>query len=128
MTQSGTLLVRVFLSDAQIPIPGAIVVISRPESSGKQKLLSIQLTDQSGVTPPVVLNAPDPASSLTPGNNGSAYSNYTLVVEHPDYQLAVFDNLQVFPNVETIQDVPLIPLSPNGRVEDNTVTVTPQPL
>ena len=101
MAQNGTLLVRTFLSDAQIPVSGATVVVSQPGENGKQKLLSIQLTDESGSTSPITLEAPDPSGSLAPGHNGSAFSNYTLVVEHPDYQLALFDNLQVFPGVET---------------------------
>ena len=128
MAQTGILLVRTYVSNAQIPIPGATVIVSKPDGNGLQKLLSIQRTNESGVAPPITLEAPDPAGSLSPGNNGSAFSNYTLVVEHPDYQLALFDDLQIFPGVETIQDVPLIPLSPNERNESDLVTVTPQPL
>lgn len=128
MADTGTLLVRTYVSNAQIPIPGATVIVSKPNGSGRQTLLSIQRTDESGVSPPITLEAPEPAGSLTPGNNGSAFSDYTLVVEHPDYQLALFDKLQIFPGVETVQDVPMIPLSPNQRNENDPVTVTPQPL
>lgn len=128
MAQNGILLVRTFVSNAQLPVSGATVIVSKPDGGGRQKLLSIQLTDESGVAPPITLEAPDPSGSLSPGNNGSAFSNYTLVVEHPDYQLALFDQLQVFPGVETVQDVPLIPLSPNNRNESDLITVTPQPL
>ncbi len=128
MAQNGTLLVRTFVSNAQLPVSGATVIVSKPDGNGRQKLLSIQRTDESGVAAPITLEAPETAGSLTPGNNGSAFSNYTLVVEHPDYQLALFDKLQVFPGVETVQDVPLIPLSANKRNENDLVTVTPQPL
>ena len=128
MAQSGRLIVRVFLSSAQLPIPGATVIVSTPSGDGRQKLLSIQLTDESGVAGPITLEAPEKSESLTPGHNDSAFSNYTLVVEHPDYQLALFDQLQIFPGVETVQDVPLIPLSANERNESDLITVTPQPL
>lgn len=128
MAQNGTLVVRTFVSNAQIPVSGATVIVSKPDGTGLQKLLSIQRTNESGVAPAITLEAPDPAGSLSPGNNGSAFSDYTLVVEHPGYQLALFDQLQVFPGVETVQDVPLIPLSPNERNESDLVTVTPQPL
>lgn len=128
MAETGTLLVRTYVSNAQIPIPGATVIVSKPNGSGRQTLLSIQRTDESGVSAPITLEAPEPAGSLTPGNNGPAFSDYTLVVEHPDYQLALFDKLQIFPGVETVQDVPLIPLSANERNENDLVTVTPQPL
>lgn len=128
MAQSGTLIIRTFLSNAQIPISGATVIVSTPVGDGRQKLLSIQLTNESGVAGPITLEAPERSESTTPSHNGSAFSNYTLVVEHPDYQLALFDNLQVFPGVETVQDVPMIPLSANGRNESDLTTVTPQPL
>ena len=128
MAQSGTLFVRTFVSRAQLPVSGATVIVSAPESDGRHKLLAIRQTNESGVAGPITLEAPDAAGSLTPGQNGTAFSAYTLVVEHPDYQLAVFDQLQVFPGVETVQDVPLIPLSANEKDRSDLVTVTPQPL
>lgn len=128
MAESGSLIVRTFVSRAQLPVSDATVIVSVPSGDGRQKLLSIQRTNESGVAGPITLEAPDLAGSLTPGNNGSAFSSYTLVVEHPDYQLALYDKLQIFPGVETVQDVPLIPLSANGRNESDLTTVTPQPL
>lgn len=128
MAQNGTLLVRAFVSNAQLPVPGATVIVSKPEPNERQRLLSIQLTNENGVAGPITLEAPDTAGSLNPGNNGSSFYDYTLLVEHPGYQLAVFEELQIFPGVETVQDIPLIPLSANGRNESDTVTVTPQPL
>lgn len=128
MAQSGTLFVRAFVSRAQLPVSGATVIVSAPDNDGRHKLLAIRQTNESGVAGPITLEAPDTAGSLTPGHNGTAFSVYTLVVEHPDYQLAVFDQLQVFPGVETVQDVPLIPLSANEKDRSDLVTVTPQPL
>lgn len=128
MAQNGTLIVRAFVSRAQLPVSGATVIVSTPDSTGKQRLLSISQTNESGVAGPVILEAPEVSGSLAPGNNGAAFANYTLIVEHPNYQLALFENLQVFPGVETVQDVPLIPLSANGRNESDLTTVTPQPL
>lgn len=128
MAQKGTLIVRTFVSTAQLPVSDAAVIISVPSGDGRQKLISIQMTDRSGTAGPISLDAPNVEGSLIPGQNGSAFSSYTLTVEHPDYQLAVFDNLQVFPGVETVQEVPLIPLSVGGRDQQDLTTVTPQPL
>lgn len=128
MADSGTLIVRTFVSRAQLPVSDATVIISSPGADGRQKLVSILRTNESGVAGPITLEAPAAAGSLSPGHNSSAFSSYTLVVEHPNYQLALFDQLQIFPGVETVQDVPLIPLSANGRNESDLTTVTPQPL
>lgn len=128
MVQKGSLIVRTFVSTAQLPVSDAAVIISTPGSDDRQKLIAIQMTDQSGTAGPIVLDAPDIEGSLTPGKNESAFSSYTLTVEHPDFQLAVFDHLQIFPGVETVQDVPLIPLSVSGIDQQDLTSITPQPL
>ena len=129
MPQTGSLVVRAFTSQAQLPVSGATVIISSPSEDGRRKVLSIQMTDESGGTKPIELEAPDKGLSEGPGQ-AVPFSDYSLVVEHPEYYLATFEKLQVFPGVETVQNVPLVPLpQPAG---DNTnaapVVVTPQPL
>ncbi len=129
MPQTGSLIVRTFTSQAQLPVSGATVIISSRAQDGRQNLYSIQTTDESGNTKPIQLEAPDKALSMRP-DQAVPFSDYSLVVEHPDYFLATFEQLQVFPGVETVQDVPLIPLpQPAGGGDSaDPVVVTPQPL
>jgi len=129
MPQTGSLIVRTFTSQAQLPVSGATVIISSRAQDGRQNLYSIQTTDESGNTKPFQLEAPDEALSMGPGQ-ATPFSNYSLVVEHPEYFLAAFEQLQVFPGVETVQDVALIPLPQPSDGGDSTdpVVVTPQPL
>lgn len=129
MPQTGSLVVRVFTSLAQLPVSGATVIISSQEEDGRRKVYSIQTTDESGGTQPIQLDAPDQSLSESPGE-AAPFSNYSLVVEHPEYYLATFEKLQVFPGIETVQNVPLVPL-PQPAGDDVTaapVVVTPQPL
>lgn len=129
MPQTGSLVVRTFTSQAQLPVSGVTVIISSRTEDGRHKLFSIQSTDESGGTKPFVLEAPDEALSQSPGQ-ATPFSNYSLVVEHPEYYLATFEKLQVFPGVETVQNVPLIPLPrPNSGTDSaDPVVITPQPL
>lgn len=129
MAQTGSLIIRAFTSQAQLPVSGATVIISSPIEDGRRKVLSIQTTDESGGTQPVELEAPDLSFSESPGG-AVPFSDYSLVIEHPDYYLATFEKLQVFPGVETVQNVPLVPLpQPAGDNSDAApVVVTPQPL
>ena len=129
MAQTGSLIIRAFTSQAQLPVSGATVIISSPAEDGRRKVLSIQTTDESGGTQPVRLEAPDLSLSESPGG-AVPFSDYSLVVEHPDYYLATFEKLQVFPGVETVQNVPLIPLPQPSAGQDSTdpVVITPQPL
>ena len=130
MPQTGSLVVRTFTSQAQLPVSGATVIISSSEKDGRRKVFSIQTTDESGGTKPFELEAPDEALGMSPGQ-AAPFSNYSLVVEHPEYYLATFEKLQIFPGVETVQNVPLVPLprpaSP-GEGSADPVVVTPQPL
>lgn len=129
MPQTGSLVVRAFTSQAQLPVSGATVIISSPSEDGRRKVFSVQITDESGGTQPVELDAPDLSLSESPGG-AVPFSDYSLVVEHPEYYLATFEKLQVFPGVETVQNVPLVPL-PQPAGSDITaapVVVTPQPL
>ena len=129
MPQTGSLTVRAFTSSAQLPVSGATVIISSQEEDGRRKVFSIQTTDESGGTAPITLEAPDKGLSESPGQ-ASPFSNYSLVVEHPDYYLATFERLQVFPGVETVQNVPLVPLPQPAGNDSNAapVIVTPQAL
>lgn len=129
MEQTGSLIVHVYASRAQLPIQGATVLIFQADGQGKQQLLSALITDESGVAGPVTLSAPDITLSQSPGTP-VPFSSYTLVVEHPGYQVAVFENLQIFSGVETTQSVPLIPLAiPESATPRSQLTqVTPQPL
>lgn len=131
MSQTGSLLIRVFTSRAQLPISDATVVVSSTGADGRQHLLSVQLTDESGLTLPIQLDAPDRDLSQTPGSP-FPFASYSVVVEHPGYYLALYDQLQVFSGVETVQNVILTPLpqpeEPGSSDSAPPVTVTPQPL
>ena len=129
MPQTGSLAVRVFTSQAQLPVSGATVIISSRAEDNRHNVFSIQTTDSSGATKSFPLDAPDLILSESPGGS-PPFSDYSLVVEHPGYYLATFEKLQVFPGIETVQNVPLVPLPQpaNGQNATAPVVVTPQPL
>lgn len=129
MAQTGTLIVHVFASRAQLPIQGATVLVAQRDDQGRYQLLSALITDESGIAGPIPLPAPDADLSQNPGTP-LPFSSYSLVVEHPGYQVAVFQDLQIFSGVETTQSVPLIPLSipQTSSPEQQLTQVTPQPL
>ncbi len=130
MSQTGSLVVYVSTSRAQIPIPGATVVVSSMKEDGRYELLAVRMTDSSGHTEPITLAAPDYALSQEP-NLTVPFASYIMLVEHPDYRMTVFEGLQVFSGVETVQNVTLIPLSEpeaNGSNDAEMTVVTPQEL
>ncbi len=131
MAQTGTLVVRVSTSTAQLPVADATVVVYDLGEDGRRNVHSIQITDSSGGTAPIQLDAPDYDLSQSPGSP-LPFASYGMLVEHPDYYVAFFEQLQIFSGVETVQNVSLSPLpQPNNPENDDSappVIVTPQPL
>ncbi len=116
MQATGTLSVRVFTSRAQIPLEGATVVVAAPGEEGKWKLLSIQNTDSSGLIHPVTIDAPALGESTSPGGlpgPGLPFAQCDVWAEQPGYAMLRINGVQIFPGVETLQNMELIPL-PQG--------------
>ncbi len=116
MQATGILSVRVYTSQAQIPLEGATVVVAAPGEGGKWRLLSIQNTNSSGVIRPVTIDAPALGESTSPGGlpgDGAPFALCEIWAEQPGYAMLQVSGVQIFPDVETMQDMELIPL-PEG--------------
>lgn len=116
MQATGTLSVRVYTSQAQIPLEGATVVVAAPGKEGKWKLLSIQNTDSSGMIQTIRIDAPALGESTSPGGlpgPGAPFALCSVWAEQPGYAMLQVESVQIFPGVETVQDMELIPL-PQG--------------
>ncbi len=127
LTNSGTLVFRVFTSLADLPVEGAAVLVRLQDSGG---LLGLRITNSSGETDPIVIETPANALSQTPENSLQPWTGLQVIIEHPDYERVRLTGLQVFPGVETVQTVRLIPLQrfdpqSSGQQE---YSFTPQPI
>lgn len=148
---SGFLTVNVSSAEGTLPIEGATVKIFTREykSSGDYALADavsgvsddsyeyIRMTDSSGKTASVMLDAPDIELSFVEGGRVAPYSVCDVSVDKEGYLSAVFFGVQIFPSRESILPVYLRPyyesISENSRVTpnitgDNTeVFVIPSP-
>lgn len=129
MAAEGTILTRVFTSRAQIPVAGATVAFTQRGAEGRHILLALRVTDANGRTDPVQVSTPDAAASESPGT-ADPFAVCDIWVESPGYELLVVENVQIFPDAKTLQELELIPLperSPALLPED-PVNVPPQTL
>ena len=115
MSDTGKLVVRVFASKAKLPIQGATVLVTRLAPDGKRQLLSVQITDSSGLTQPIKIKTPAPGDSSSP-NDQRPCTRCEVWAEHPGYAMLQVRGTQIFPGVKTIQSMELIPL---GRDENS---------
>ena len=115
MSDTGKLVVRVFASRAKLPIQGATVLVTRLAPDGKQELLSVQITDSSGLTRPIEIRTPAPGNSVSPTDRRPC-TLCEVWAEHPGYAMLQVRGTQIFPGVKTLQSMELIPL---GRDENS---------
>ena len=92
---TGTLLVQVYTSRAELPVRDATVVVIRRAPSGKYELISIQSTEPNNIP-------------------GPPFAQCDIWAEHPNYAMLLVEGVQVFPGVQTIQSMKLCPLSGTG--------------
>lgn len=123
----GTLLTRVYTSRGQLPIENASVSIIQHNKDGEGSLINVQASDESGNTQPTTLETPSLQNSLS-SDQGSPFSVYDIWAEHPGYQLLLVQNVQIFPGITSIQDLPMIPLAETLGKPADRVDITPQNL
>lgn len=121
---TGYIVVNVYTSRAQIPIRDAQVsVTDETENDSKPKLLGFRTTDENGKTSNVPVETPSFESSLSP-SEAKPFSVCTLKISHPSYYTVTIENVQVFANTQTLQNVELIPLEENCKPEDRFINRT----
>lgn len=132
MIETGTLSVRVFTTQAQIPVEGATVVVTGQGTEGKQNLISVQATDRSGLIQPIAIETPAPQESTRPEGveGGVPFTLCTVWAEHPGFAMLQVEGVQIFPGVVTEQDMELIPLAEgeDSLQQQETRSVTVQNL
>lgn len=108
MSAVGYIQVHAYTTNAQIPVEDAAVAIT--DSDGNA--LALLLTNRSGtLDEPVQLEVPDLSAGQTPNTGILPYAVVNLYARAPDYEEIIIENLQVFPDTVTNQDLELIPLS-----------------
>ena len=122
LASQGSVLARVYTSDAFIPLRNVPVVFTQDLPDGKKTVLAIRYTNSSGLTAPIQIDTPDAADSLTPDSSLKPYATVDIQVEYPGYNGVLAQDVQVFPGQETIQGLQLRPL-PFFSVEDGGITI-----
>ena len=108
MSATGYIQVHAFASNAQIPLKDVAVAITDENGSA----IALRLTNRSGqLDEPVAITVPDLSASQTPNTGVVPFATVNLYARLPDYEEIEVENLQVFANTVTSQNLELIPLS-----------------
>ena len=107
MSATGYIQARAFTGRAQIPLEGVAVMVTRPDGTA----ISMALTDRSGLIPPIAITVPDLASSQSPDTGIVPYTSVNLYARLENFEQIEAENLQVFAETLTYQELEMIPLS-----------------
>ena len=108
LSATGYLQVRAFASYAQIPLKDVAVAITDTGGSA----IALRLTNRNGeLDDAVEIEVPDRAASQTPDTGTIPFSTVNLYARLNNYEEIYVENVQVFADVVTEQDLEMIPLS-----------------
>jgi hypothetical protein len=104
----GQLQINTFLSDVGKPAEGATVRVIDPDSG---KIMEEVRTNAQGKAPQLSFSTPPLEFSMQSGLP-RPFNQYNLTIAFPDYQEAVIENVQMYPQVTAVQNVSLKPQFP----------------
>ena len=104
----GNLVVNVYNETVANPISEVKVDIFGVGRDGAETQIESLITDISGQTEQISLNAPDVELSLTPQLQVRPYSTYNLRITAPDFEQVNINGVEIFDGTTAIQDVNML--------------------
>jgi peptidoglycan hydrolase-like protein with peptidoglycan-binding domain len=115
---TGKLQIRTFIGSSYKPLPNAKVTITSASTNVTRQIPQNVVTDPSGLSNEVDLNAPPLQYSMAPTKN-LPYSLYNVSVEAPGYKGLNVKGCQVYPNQLAIQECRLSPVGARQTTAEN---------
>ena len=121
LSSQGTIIARVFTSNARIPLRGAAVVFYRTDAGGARELLGLRLTNYDGMTDPLTVETPDLDSADI--SSKAPYAQLDVFTDLNGYDRVLVRGAQIFTGIQTLQDVQLIPTALLPELYDRTEVI-----
>lgn len=116
MTGLGYLIVNVTSVRGLYPINGAKVTVFTG-SEDNMTVIAEEVTDRSGKTPPIPLEAPSSVYTQTPDPTERPYSYYNIRTVEDGFKTNLNYNVAVFDKITSVQNINLEPMT--SQIEQN---------
>jgi hypothetical protein len=107
MPSIGYIQVNAYTSNARLPLKDVAITVTATDGTA----IAMGLTDRSGRIAPISIPVPDPEAGLTPDTGELPFARVNLYARLNGFVQIENEDLQVFPNTITEQNLELIPLS-----------------
>ena len=123
MNATGYIQVRAYTSYAQLPLKDVAIVITSTDGTA----IAMRLTDRNGLIVPIEIPVPERSASLSPNTGEVPFTTVNLYARLKGYEQIEIENLQVFADTTTNQNLEMIPLSElPGRWDQTEIFDTPR--
>ena len=107
MPATGYIQVRAYTSTAQFPLKNVAITVTSADGTA----IAMRLTDRSGLISPIEIPVPDRSESLTPDPPEQPFAIVNLYAHLQGFESIEAENLQVFADTTTLQNLEMIPLA-----------------
>lgn len=107
LASTGYIQVHAYTSNARIPLQNVAVMVTTPNGDA----IAMRLTDRNGRIEPIAITVPDRAASQEPDTGIVPFTDVNIYARLENYEQIEAENVQVFANVITDQNLEMIPLS-----------------
>lgn len=107
MSATGYITVRAYTSTAQFPLQNVAITVTANDGTA----IAMRLTDRNGLITPIEIPVPDRFESLSPDPGEKPFAVVNLYARLKGYEQVESENLQVFADITTNQNLELIPLA-----------------
>lgn len=123
MSATGYIQVNAYESYARLPLKDVAVAITAEDGTA----IAMRLTNRSGQILPVEIPVPDLSESQTPDPPERPYAVVNLYAHLRGYEQVEAENLQIFADTITSQDLMMVPLSELPDQWDQTIIYNTPP-
>ena len=122
MPSTGYIRIHAYQSKALIPLKDVAVAVTAADGTA----IALRLTDRSGLAGPIEVPVPDLAAGQSPDTGQIPFTAVNIYARLKGYEQIENENVQVFPDTVTLQNLELIPLSEMpGQYDAREIFITP---
>ena len=117
MPATGYIQVRAYTSTAEYPLKDVAITVTATDGTA----IAMRLTNRNGQIVPIAVPVPDKSESLQPDPAEKPFTSVNLYARKKGYEQVESENLQVFADTVTYQDLEMVPLAELPAAWDQTV-------